>query len=234
MTAFRHGAWLTLPLLPGVFAFGMAFGTVAARKGFTLFETFAMSATVYAGMAQFIVLESWPDKLTLPAIAGAAVITGMVCMRFLLIGASLRPWLGSSPAARVYPSLYLLTEPAWLISMRYRAQGGDDPAFFVGSGVMAWISWVLAAAPGYWLGSSIGDPQRFGLDLVMPVFFVALLVPLWRGSRPAIGWLVAATAALAAEHFLGGWWHVLIGAIAGSVVGGLTAGMTGGSADEHE
>ena len=25
-----------IPLLPGLFAFGMAFGTVAARKGFTL------------------------------------------------------------------------------------------------------------------------------------------------------------------------------------------------------
>lgn len=102
----------------------MAFGTVAARKGFTLFETFAMSATVYAGMAQFIVLESWPDRLTLPAIAAAVVVTGMVCLRFLLIGASLRPWLGRSPAAKVYPSLYLRTEPIWLLSMRYRALGG--------------------------------------------------------------------------------------------------------------
>ena len=59
-----------LPLLPGVFAFGMGFGTLAAGKGFSLIDTFAMSATVFAGMAQYIVLDTWPDQLTLAAIAG--------------------------------------------------------------------------------------------------------------------------------------------------------------------
>lgn len=221
LQAFWQGALRTLPLLPGIFVFGMAVGTVAARKGFSLFETLAMSATVYAGMAQMIVLESWPEALTWPAIVAAAVVVGMVCMRFLLIGASLRPWLGRFSPARIYPTLYLLTETNWLVSARYRAEGGDDPAFFVGSGVITWIAWVAAAAPGYWLGTSLGDPSRFGLDLVMPVFFVAMLVPLWRGPRKSIGWIVGGVAALATEHFIGGWWYVLVGALAGSVVGGF-------------
>ena len=34
--AFREGVNATLPLTPGLFAFGMAFGTVAARQGFSL------------------------------------------------------------------------------------------------------------------------------------------------------------------------------------------------------
>jgi predicted branched-subunit amino acid permease len=216
---FRLGAWEILPLLPGVFAFGMAFGTVAARKGFSLFETFAMSATVFAGMAQFIVLESWPDKLTLPAIAAAAAVTAMVCLRFLLIGASLRPWVGGSPPAKIYPTLYLLTESNWLLSMRYRADGGRDAAYLLGSGVMTWIAWVLSAAPGYLLGASIGDPRRFGLDVILPVFFCAMLVPLWRGSRRAVSWIVGGAAALIADQLLGGVWYVIAGALAGSVAG---------------
>ena len=168
LEAFRLGAVGMLPLLPGLFAFGMAFGTVAARKGFTLFETVLMSATVFAGMSQVIVVESWPERLTLPAIASAALVAGMVGMRFLLIGASLRPWLGTSSALKVYPTLYLLTEPNWLLSMRYRADGGGDPAFLLGSGVIVWIFWVAAAAPGYWLGAAVADPTVYGLDLVMP------------------------------------------------------------------
>ena len=80
------------------------------------------------------------------------------------------------PARKVYPALYLLTEPNWILSMRYRAEGGRDPAYFVGSGVMVWCAWVSAAAPGWWLGAAVGDPARFGLDLVMPVFFAAMLV----------------------------------------------------------
>lgn len=219
--AFRLGAIGMLPLLPGMFAFGMAFGTIAARKGFTLLETILMSATVFAGMSQVIVVEGWPERLTLPAIASAALVAGMVGMRFLLIGASLRPWLGTSAALKVYPTLYLLTEPNWLLSMRYRTDGGTDPAFLLGSGVIVWIFWVVSAAPGYWLGASVADPKVFGLDLVMPAFFVAMLVSLWRGPRRAIGWIVAAVVAVVTAKLLGGFWFVLTGSLAGAIVGGL-------------
>ena len=221
LEAFRLGAWAMLPLLPGIAAFGMAVGTVAARKGFTLFDVILMNATVYAGMSQIIVLESWPERLTSAAVLSAGLVAGMVSLRFLLIGASLRPWLGNEPAGRIYPMLYLLTEPNWILSMRYRAQGGDDPAYFVGSGVITWIVWVLSAAPGYWLGASVGDPRVFGLDLIMPAFFAAMLVPLWRGPRKATGWAVGAGVAVAADMLLGGWWYVLAGALAGCIAGGL-------------
>ncbi len=221
LEAFRHGAWSMLPLTPGVLAFGLAFGTVAAGKGFTLIDTFVMSATVFAGVAQFVVVGAWPQALTLPAIAGAGLVTGIVCMRFLLIGASLRPWFGGSPAAKVYPALYLLTETNWLLSMRYYNQGGRDPAFFVGSGVMVWACWVLGCMPGFLLGAAIGDPRQVGLDLVMPAFFAAMMVPLWHGARRAAGWLVAGLVAVAVDHWFGGWWSALAGALAGSVTGGL-------------
>jgi predicted branched-subunit amino acid permease len=221
LEAFRQGAWLMLPLMPGLFAFGMAFGTVAARKGFSLFDTLAMSATVYAGVAQMIVLESWPERLTFPAIAATVAVTGLICSRFLLIGASLRPWLGSSPASKVYPTLYLLTEPNWLLTMRYRADGGNDPAFLLGSGVMVWLNWVLAAAPGYWLGASVGDPHAFGLDLVMPAFFTAMLVSMWHGPRGSFGWVVGGAVAVLTDFLFGGMWYLIAGALAGSVAGGF-------------
>ena len=221
LAAFRQGAWAMLPLLPGIFAFGAGFGTLAAGKGFTLFEAFIINATVFAGMAQYIVLQSWPDQLTFAAVASAGLVTAMVCSRFLLIGASIRPWLGNLPARQVYPALYLLTDSNWIVGMRYHAEGGRDPAYFLGSGVMIWSTWVLSAAPGYWLGASLGDPRTFGLDLVMPVFFAAMLVPLWRGARGSIGWIVGGAVALAIDQFVGGFWYVLAGALAGSVVGGL-------------
>jgi len=219
--AFRAGMIGMIPLLPGLFAFGMAFGTVAARKGFTLTETVVMNATVYAGMAQMIALENWPDRLTFSAIAAVSLITAMVCMRFLLIGASLRPWLGAEPAGRVYPTLYLLTEPNWIRTLRYRAEGGADPAFLLGSGVMVWLAWVLAPLPGFWLGASVSDPAKFGLDLVMPAFFTAMLVPLWRGNRRAMAWLIAAAVALVTDLSVGGVWFVFTGSVAGAVAGGF-------------
>ena len=210
-----------LPLLPGLIAFGFAFGTVAARKGFSLFEACMMSATVYAGVAQIVVVESWPQQLTAGAIAAGAAVTALVCSRFLLIGASMRPWLGGLPATKIYPMLYLLSEPPWLLSTRYYRNGGNDPAFVLGCCAITWVTWVLSTAPGYWLGAVIGDPQRFGLDLVMPAFFVAMLVSLWQGPRRAISWVVGSAVALATAQFFGGFWYVVTGALAGSITGGF-------------
>src|SRR5476651_764416 len=221
LEGFRLGAWTILPLMPGLFAFGMAFGTVAARKGFSLIDALVMSGTVYAGVAQLVVLESWPERLTLPVIASTAAVTALISSRFLLIGASLRPWLGSQPASKIYPALFLLVEPNWLTSMRYRANGGSDPAYFLGAGVVIWWVWELSTAAGYWLGTSIGDPRAFGLDLVMPAFFVAMLVSMWRGTRASVGWAVGGAVAVAAYYLFGGMWYLIAGALAGSVAGGF-------------
>ena len=65
------------------------------------------------------------------------------------------------------------------------------------------------------------DPARFGLDMVMPAFFTAMLVSLWQGPRRAIGW-GSRGGAVAGDWLFGGFWYVVIGALAGSVVGGLT------------
>ncbi|AXK81006.1 branched-chain amino acid ABC transporter permease [Pseudolabrys taiwanensis] len=218
--AFREGVVVTLPVMPGLFAFGMAFGTVAARKGFTLLEAELMSAAVFAGVAQIIVVDSWPQQFTAATIFAAAVATFVICSRFLLIGASMRPLLGRLPASQVYPFLHFLVEPPWVLGLRYRRNGGDDPGFVIGSAATCWVTWVISAAPGYWLGSAV-DPYRFGLDMVMPAFFTAMLVSLWQGSRRSIGWIVAAVVAVAADMLLGGFWYVILGALAGSIVGGL-------------
>ncbi|MEI8277980.1 MAG: AzlC family ABC transporter permease, partial [Hyphomicrobiales bacterium] len=119
--AFRRGALDVLPFVPGITGFAMAYGTVAARKGMTLFETLLMSATVFAGVVQMVVLDSWPETLTVASIAGILALTALVNARYIMIGATLRPLLGGEPARKVYPTLFFLVEPPWLMSLRYYA-----------------------------------------------------------------------------------------------------------------
>jgi predicted branched-subunit amino acid permease len=80
---------------------------------------------------------------------------------------------------------------------------------------------MAATTAGYLLGALVPDPRAVALDLVMPIFFAAMLVPLWRGATRAIPWVVAGAVALAAYYLVGGWWYVIAGALAGSVVGGF-------------
>jgi 4-azaleucine resistance transporter AzlC len=221
---FVLGARLASPILPGMMAFALAVGATAARKGFSLAELILMNGFVYAGASQIVAMEIWPDHFTLGAVATIALVTATMNSRLLLMGASLRPWFAPLPSWQTYPMLHLNTDPGWLIAMRYRAEGGNDAAVFLGGGVLIFVMWMAGTSAGYLLGSLISDPRKYGIDLVMPVFFATLLIPLWHNApraRRAIGWIVAALVALAVERLFQGWWFIVAGAVAGALAEGF-------------
>jgi 4-azaleucine resistance transporter AzlC len=215
------GARQAVPAMPVMALFAIAFGAFAAQKGLTFAEATVMSALNFAGAAQFVAVEIWTRPMTGAVILALALVTGIVNMRFVLISASLRPWLGALPARQTYPALAVLTEPGWLIALRYREEGGRNVATLLGSGLAFWVIWVAGTAGGYLVGASVSDPQRYGLDLVMPVFFAVILVPLWRAGRAVVPWAVAGAAAVAASLYLPGSWYLMVGAVAGAIAGGM-------------
>ena len=200
-TAFASASCRSFPVMPGMFAFAAAVGATSARKGLSLAETVLMNITVYAGASQLVALEVWPERVTFAAMAALALITAIVNARMLLMGASLQPWLGGLPAWHIYPLLHLITDPGWLVAMRYRSEGGNDvsrPARRQSRSCGS--AGISSAITGFLLGSLIADPRAVGLDLVMPIFFSAMLIPLWRGSRRAVAWVVAGAVALAVQY----------------------------------
>lgn len=211
-----QGARATLPLVPGIVMFGMAFGALAAQKGFTLAEAVAMTGLVYAGMAQFVAVQSWPDALTPSTIAALMLLTATVNVRFFMIGASLRPWLGTLPAWQVYPPLTISTDIGWLLSTRYRDHGGADASFFLGGQIVMYFVWTLAAVPGYLLAERIANPRTWGIDLLVPAFFAAFLIPSYRGVQRAIPWVISGIVAVAVDWLTPGYWFIIAGAVAGS------------------
>jgi len=223
LAGLREGAWLTLPLLPGVVVFASGFGTLAAQKGLSLGEAMLMSALVFAGAAQLVVMEAWTDSFTVGALLGVALVTATVNLRYVLMAASLRPWFGQLAPWQGYASMPLVVDANWIIAMRYRAGGGSDVGIFLGSSLVLWICFVAGTAPGYLVGALVADPKRFGLDLLLPIFFAAMLVPIWRGPRTALPWTVAGGSALLIAHLVPGWWFIVGGAIAGSIAGGFVS-----------
>jgi predicted branched-subunit amino acid permease len=57
---------------------------------------------------------------------------------------------------------------------------------------------------------------------VLVIFFAAMLVPLWRGARRAIGWVIGGAVALVASYIVPGWWFIVVGALTGSIVGAFS------------
>jgi predicted branched-subunit amino acid permease len=219
--AIVPGIVAIVPMLPGTLAFGMAFGALCAQKHFSLAEVELMMATVYGGLSQFVAVQSWPDQLTPSSIATLALLTLTVNIRFMLMSATLRPWFGTLPPWQAYPSMLLVTDGGWLAAMRYREHGGADAWFYVGGGIVLYLVWLLSSIPGFLLAEQLTDPRKYGVDLVMPAFYAAMLVPAWKGPRRAIPWVVSGVVALVVHWLAGGWWFIIAGALSGAISAGL-------------
>jgi predicted branched-subunit amino acid permease len=210
-----------LPVLPGVCVFASAFGAAAAQKGLTLWQATSMSAFVYAGASQMVALELWRETWSLSTLLAIMAVTATVNARMILMGASIQPWLAPAPKVQNAINLFFFTDANWLIGTRYRAQGGSDLGILFGAGIVLWIAWVVSTIPGFLAGALVAEPRRYGIDLVMPIFFSAMIVPLWKGVRSAIPWMVAGAVALAVEALSPGYLFIVVGALAGALAGAL-------------
>lgn len=224
MAGFRQGALEMLPVLPGMIVFAAGYGTIAAQKGVTLGELILTSAIVYAGASQLVALEMWTDHWTLAAAVTVVLVTFTVNLRMVLMSAAMHPWLSALPTWQAMAVLFFNVDANWLAAMRYHGRGGRDVATFVGGGVMLWCVWIAATVPGYLLGALIADPKRYALDLVLPTFFLAMIVPVFKGRADLAGWGTAAAVALLVQAVVPGWWFIIAGAICGALVGGYVRG----------
>jgi predicted branched-subunit amino acid permease len=215
----RHGARAALPAFPGFIMFAVAFGTAAAQKGLSLGETLSLSAFVYAGASQMVGLEIWQQVWTPSTILTIMTVTAVVNARMILLGATLQPWLKDEPLARTALNLFLLTEAGWLVGTRYHSEGGRDVGVLLGCGIILWLVWLVATLTGFFAGALVPEPRRFGLDLVMPIFFGVMLVPLWKGAKPALPWLVAGLVSLVVHALVPGYVFIIAGALAGVAAG---------------
>lgn len=217
-----EGAILLLPVVPGLVVYGLAFGAAAAHRGLSLADALSLSAIVYAGASQMVALEVWQESWTVTGLLTVALVTATVNARFLLMGASIQPWIGGLPPWRAAIGLFFLVDANWIITTRYREGGGRDLGVFLGAGLLSWVIWVLSTLPGYLAGALVSEPRRFALDLVMPVFFAAMAVPLWRGLKTSGGpWIVAGATALAVQALVPGYAFIVAGALAGALTGAL-------------
>jgi predicted branched-subunit amino acid permease len=206
-------------LIPGIVVFSVAFGAAAAAKGLSLLEAVMMSAMVYAGVAQLVAMEIWRPEWSWGAIAGLAVVTATVNARMTLQGASLQPWFSAYPKSVNALHMFFFTDASWLVGARYHGEGGRDLGVLIGAGLTLWIVWIAATVPGYVLGALVPDPRTYGIDLVMPIFFAAMIVPLWRGRRAALPWVVAGIVALVSARLFDGYAFIILGSLSGAFVG---------------
>ena len=187
---YRDGARLIAPIALAAAAFSASFGILAPTADFDPLAAVVMSATTFAGSAQFAVVS------TLEAgggVAAAIVAAIMLNARYAPISISVAPEFGGSPWRRLLES-QLIVDESWVISRR--SDGRFDRRILVGAGLVLDGAWVGGTAVGALVGEAIADPASLGLDAAFPALFLALLVPQLGAPRALAAALIAAGIAL--------------------------------------
>lgn len=216
LAGIGSGLKKTIPLELGGVVWGMVFGVVAANVGWTAGEAVVMSALVNSGAAQVAAVDLWampPPMLTI------WFTTALVSLRYLVLGASLRPWLGQIGPGRAYGSLFTLTDQSWALAFLEYRSGRRDAGFLLGSGLAFFASWSVGTALGITIGNVVPDPEAWSLDFMPTAIFVALVAGLWRGKGDAIPWLAAGIVSILVYSVMPGPWYVPLGAVAGLIAG---------------
>lgn len=211
----RTGFLACVPVALGVAGYGILFGVLAREAGLSVPTAVFMSATVLAGAAQLIAVGMWEWPVPIVAVLGTTLV---VNFRYLLMGASLRPWFRQLTSHQAYTSLFFMADENWALTVEDLRSGSGRGAFLLGSGLAIWVFWVVATAAGAVVGGLLEDPARYGLDFVLTAVFLALIVGFWEGRESLAPWAVAGVVAFGVAALVPGRWYILAGGLAASLV----------------
>lgn len=225
-TEFRAGVRDTLPLMLGVFPFGLAYGIFGQSVGLTSGETLLMSLTVFAGAAQFISLPMFAAGAGLVMISLTALL---INLRHLLMGASLVPYMEKLSLPWKAFLCFGMADETYAVTISRAQTLGYSRDYHFGSNATGYVTWAISTVLGVVLGAHISNPLAWGLDFAMPATFLALLVPRLINRTSLIVCGVAGVVSVAAAVLIPGKWYIILACLAAVAVG---ACMERGEPDE--
>lgn len=213
MKDFWSGVGRGLPILISVAPFGVLYGALAADHGLSVAELTLMSATVFAGASQLVGIDLFGHHIH-PWVIILSIFA--VNFRHVLYSAALARHVDALTPWQRAVNFFFMTDPHYA-EIERRSISGEPITFawVLGLGLCLYLPWVALSTAGGILGAFIGDPKTIGLDVLLPVYFLGLVM----GFRTRANWLpvVAASAAgsMIGIKLFGSPWHVMAGAAAG-------------------
>jgi 4-azaleucine resistance transporter AzlC len=196
---YLGGAQAALPFALATFVLGISFGVLARSLGWGTIAPIVFSVIAFSGSAQFAVASVLGSGGgALPAIAAAVLLNA----RFGPMGVAVAPYLKGGPLRRAMEG-QAVVDASWALASR--GEGRFDREFMIGATLPQVTAWIGGTIVGVLGGDFIGNPERLGLDVIFPAFFLTLLAEelrsASRSARAVIVALIAAVLALALVPF---------------------------------
>ena len=226
--SFLLGLRAILPILLGVIPFGLIAGVAAVGEGFSAAVGLGLSLWVYAGASQLATIQLLSGGAAFVTILLTAV---MINLRFVMYSASLAPHLQRLPWGWRCLAAYLLTDPAYALSMAHyelqQPQPQERVGYYLGAATGVWCGWQISTGIGVILGRQV--PEAWSLEFTIPLMFLSVVVPTIKDRPTLAAALTAGTLAVAAADL-----PFNSGLILASLIGiGVGTWAEGGDDESH-
>lgn len=168
--AWPEGLRASMPLGLPIAAVGVSFGLLAGPV-LGAIPSIVMSAVVWSGTAQFAALTILASGGGTALAAGAGLLANT---RFLPMGFAIAPSVRGGLVRRLLKGA-VLADASFVIG--HRGGGQFDISAIAWAAPVQYVTWVGGTIAGVAGATAIGDPGRWGLDVLFPIFYLSLLLP---------------------------------------------------------
>jgi predicted branched-subunit amino acid permease len=203
---------------------GLAFGAAAVSSGLSAWQACALSLLAFTGASQFALAGVVAAGGSLLAGTAGAILLGS---RNTLYGLRLSDVLRPRGPRRLLVSLGVIDETTAMTLAQPDPAAGRTA--FTATFATLYVTWNLATLAGAIGARRVGSPETFGLDVVGPAAFLALIYPRLRAGRTerAVA-LAGAAIALATTTVLPAGVPVILAAVA-ALAGALASPAAAGA-----
>ncbi|WP_130869917.1 AzlC family ABC transporter permease [Intestinimonas massiliensis (ex Afouda et al. 2020)] len=194
---------VTVPVLMGYLAIGMAFGFMLQAIGYNFIWAFFMSLTIYAGSGQYLGVSLLATAASLGTVA---LMTLLINFRHLVYGLSMLEKFRGMGWRKFYMIFSLTDETYALLSSAQAPVGVDPKNFYFAIAMLDQSYWILGSVIGAVAGAVLPIDTK-GIDFAMTALFVVIAVDQWKAYQkhlPAfIGGIVTIVCLLILGQFFG-------------------------------
>ena len=183
---------VTIPVLMGYLAIGLAFGLMLQSAGYGVLWAFLMSLTIYAGSGQYLGVSLLATGAPLTQVA---FLTLMINFRHLVYGLSMLEKFRGMGKRKLYMIFSLTDETYALLSSVKAPEGVDEHDYYF---TIAWMNhsyWIAGSVLGSVLGAALGFDTT-GVDFAMTALFIVIAVGQWKAAGSHNPALLGAVATL--------------------------------------
>ena len=190
---------ITVPVLMGYLAIGIAFGLMLEAVGYNVIWAFFMSLSIYAGSGQYLGVEL---LATGAALTQVALLTFLINFRHLVYGLSMLEKFRGMGKRKWYMIFSLTDETYALLAGANPPPGIAPKDFYFAVAILDHCYWILGSIIGSVAGALIGFDTT-GVEFAMTALFLVIAVDQWRSYRSHIPAILGAGATLLCLFLVG-------------------------------